>query len=302
MKSIFLLFLAIASTHSAKLDARAGIPIGGGFGSMEDVVVKETKRSCSEANKGLLRLDGGRLQYCNGKNWIQVTGHDIVENSQQNPASTCKEIALKFPTAPSGMYWLNPSPAVSNSQPFLAYCEMKAFGGGWTMCYTTDERAKPRTEVTFNSNLTYGIDGYRSDCNNIPFTEIMFVDHTTDHKAFFTRISDNLPPLTTLPNYNKIASTYGLWKGQGTVSSSFTGDYQLLICDHPFFTGFMVSGLTPPHTPPQCYKQCSHWCGDKISPYFRTSSTSANYLGVAFNVNGHFPNRVGNKLMSVGLR
>lgn len=302
MKSIFLLFLAIASTHSAKLDARAGIPIGGGFGSMEDVVVKETKRSCSEANKGLLRLDGGRLQYCNGKNWIQVTGHDIVENSQQNPARTCKEIALKFPTAPSGMYWLNPSPAVSNSQPFLAYCEMKAFGRGWTMCYTTDERAKPRTEVTFNSNLTYGIDGYRSDCNNIPFTEIMFVDHTTDHKAFFTRVSDNLPPLTTLPNYNKIASTYGTWIGQGTVSSSFDGKYQLLICDHSFFTGFMVSGLTPPHTTPECYKRCNSWCGDKISPYFRTSSTNANYLGVAFNVNGHFPNRVGNKLMSVGLR
>ena len=33
----------------------------------------------------MLRLDGGRLQYCNGKNWVQVTGHDIVENSQQNP-------------------------------------------------------------------------------------------------------------------------------------------------------------------------------------------------------------------------
>ena len=55
------------------------------FFCSQDVVVKETNRSCSEANKGLLRLDGGRLQYCNGKNWIQVTGHDIVENSRQNP-------------------------------------------------------------------------------------------------------------------------------------------------------------------------------------------------------------------------
>ena len=36
------------------------------------------------------------------------------------------------------------------------------------MCYTTDERARPRTEVRFNSNLMYGTDGYRSNCNNIP--------------------------------------------------------------------------------------------------------------------------------------
>lgn len=164
------------------------------------------------------------------------------------------------------------------------------------MCYTTDEKARPRTQVRFNRNLMYGTDGYRSNCNNIPFTEIMFVDHTTDHKAFFTRVSDNLPPLTTLPNYNKIASTYGLWRGQGTVSSSFAGKYQLLICDQLFFRGFMVSGFT------NCYKHCNNWCGDKTSPYFRTSTSHASYLGVAFNVNGHAPNRVGNKLMSVGLR
>ena len=36
------------------------------------------------------------------------------------------------------------------------------------MCYTTDEKARPRTEVRFNSKLMYGTDGYRSNCNNIP--------------------------------------------------------------------------------------------------------------------------------------
>ena len=36
------------------------------------------------------------------------------------------------------------------------------------MCYTTDEYAKPKTEVTYNSKFSFGTDGYRTDCNNIP--------------------------------------------------------------------------------------------------------------------------------------
>ena len=35
------------------------------------------------------------------------------------------------------------------------------------MCYTTDEYAKPRTEVTYNAKTPYGSDGYSTDCNNI---------------------------------------------------------------------------------------------------------------------------------------
>ena len=36
------------------------------------------------------------------------------------------------------------------------------------MCYTSDEYAKPKTEVTYNAKLPYGTDGYRTGCNNIP--------------------------------------------------------------------------------------------------------------------------------------
>ena len=35
------------------------------------------------------------------------------------------------------------------------------------MCYTTDEYAKPRTEVKYNATFPYGTDGYRTNCNNI---------------------------------------------------------------------------------------------------------------------------------------
>jgi len=35
------------------------------------------------------------------------------------------------------------------------------------MCYSTDNLVNPRTEVTYDKNLPYGIDGYRTDCNKI---------------------------------------------------------------------------------------------------------------------------------------
>jgi len=158
------------------------------------------------------------------------------------------------------------------------------------MCYTSADKPKPRTEVTYNPQLLYGSDGYRTNCNNIPFTEIIFMDHQTGGKAYFKRRS-NLP-IIAAPNYGKQGSAYGLWNGVGTNKAY---SYQLLICDHSFYSGFMVSGFTN-----NCYKHCDSWCSDTGSPYFRTASTHASYNGVAFNKNGH--RRAGPGLISVGLR
>jgi len=114
------------------------------------------------------------------------------------------------------------------------------------------------------------------------------VDETTGEKAFFTyKLSI---PLTAVENYR--AQLPGLWVGGGISDTSY--EYQLLICDMDFYSGFLISKYT------NCYKRCNHWCGDLTFPYFRSASTSSSYAGVAFNVNGHRP--LSRRLISVGLR
>ena len=123
----------------------------------------------------------------------------------------------------------------------------------------------------------------------IQFTEIIFVDHQTGSKVYFKQQEGQ--PITAALNYGNAADTYGLWDGFGT-SNAYS--YQLLICDIPFYSGFLVSGYTG-----SCDKHCHFWCGDLVSPYFRTAA-GLSYTGVAINSNGaHSLNK---RLMSVGLR
>ena len=125
----------------------------------------------------------------------------------------------------------------------------------------------------------------------LKFTEIIFINHQTGDKTYFKR-RDKVS-MTAAGSYGNAGNANGLWDGVGADN---TFPYQLLICDTAFFSGFFFSGYTG------CYKQCDSWCQDSTSMYFRTASADPDYGGVAFNTNGHRPNVVDSKLISVGLR
>lgn len=115
------------------------------------------------------------------------------------------------------------------------------------------------------------------------------MDEETGEMAFFSNQLDST--LVAAENYG--TQLTGLRVGGGIAETSY--EYQLLICDTNFFSGFFISGKYP-----NCYKQCGNWCGDTISPYFRSASTSSAFAGVAFNVNGY--RSLSRRLISVGLR
>ena len=92
----------------------------------------------------------------------------------------------------------------------------------------------------------------------------------------------------------KKADAYGLWTAGGVASTQYK--YQMLICNTTFYKGLHFSGFAN-----GCYKMCGSLCHDILTAYFRTSAVSdANYLGVAFNENGH--SRSLKRLISAGIR
>lgn len=95
---------------------------------------------------------------------------------RESPGRSCGEL-LSMGMTDSGVYWLKPD---GYTAPFQAYCDMKSFGGGWQMCYTTKYAAPHLTDeasLAYNASAPYKTDGYVSNCKHVPFNQLVFVLH-----------------------------------------------------------------------------------------------------------------------------
>ncbi|XP_068683439.1 L-rhamnose-binding lectin CSL1-like [Montipora foliosa] len=68
-----------SSHHSYQADPDY-ISIGDLIPDSKNVHVKEVAANCTSHIKGLLRMEGMRLQYCDGQQWVQIAGHPAVDN------------------------------------------------------------------------------------------------------------------------------------------------------------------------------------------------------------------------------
>ena len=204
----------------------------------------------------------------------------------------CQAILDADAEVESGIYWIDPD-GDTGQDPFQVYCDMDSHGGGWTMCYTEENMVHIKTETTFNVCLPYGTVGYRSDCRNIPFDSVLYVNHDNGQKAWFQRESGIKFTMEAV-GYNTSGEQLGYWLAKELASTAYK--YQLNICDEVWmWVGLMMTGYS------NCWKQCSDWCGDIGTEFYRTNGDDGTkYRGVAFKQNGH--GNVSYKTMSVGIR
>jgi hypothetical protein len=235
---------------------------------------------------------GSACVVSNGSGVIGATDVSDVAVSCGPALQSCRSIKTVYPDAPSGIYNVNPT----GNAVVEVYCDMSTEGGGWTMCYT-EKDAIVHVSSELVATQPFGTPGYRADCRNVPFTDVLYVNHDTDQIAWFSRQISGTLTLDAL-GYSAAGSGAGLFDGHGVASNSY--NYQLLVCDAGWMqVGLMMSGFIG------CYKSCGNWCSDMTTDYYRTDGDDGSYLpqefnGVSFAQNGH--GTVSYKVMSVGVR
>jgi hypothetical protein len=285
-------WIAVAVDGGAELGPRSRLLSAPSAGVAHAVPVS-TAPTCTGTGSIRWNPTAQTLEVCDDSAWVLVGGVGVrlVNGARQwadgSYAVSCEAYrngvgGVYTGDTGDGVYRIQP---VGASSPIDAHCDMTTDGGGWTLCYT-ESNGSVDFETQTSSAVAYGTDGYRADCRKIPFSEVLYVQHSTGNKAWFSRSGD-----VRIDAYPSSGSTWGLWTGHGAVSGS---TWQLMACNTSMYVGLFASGYTG-----SCYKSCGSWCSDTSSAYFRVYGSSS-YTGVAFNQNGH--TTLGNQVMSVGIR
>ncbi|MDM7481599.1 MAG: fibrinogen-like YCDxxxxGGGW domain-containing protein [Halomonas sp.] len=241
------------------------------------------------------------FQYRQPIRGLIVEGSTQPETETAQLYSSCLELKRAKPYTPSGYYVIYPSGTPAGQ---TVYCDMDTDGGGWTMWYTTDRYYAGKLASGYiNYSGQYGVSGYSVDLRSVPFNEVLYVDHASGEKDWFTRQTQGqivLGDYVFNGRLNLSGSTFGLWTGKGGANTSYP--YQLTVGDNVWMqVGLMMSGYSG-----GCWKSPDNWCLDTVTNFYRVDgegngvSDSNLYGGVAFRTNGH--RELGPRLISVGIR
>ena len=233
----------------------------------------------------------GQTEVC--LNDVDDNCNGVVDFESPCIKKDCLEILAAFPNEDSGLQYIDPD-GDGDGEPFQVYCDMDSHGGGWTMCYTEkNNTVHIKTETTYDAGKPFGTVGYRSDCRNISFNSVLYINHDSGQKAWFQRESAVKFTIAGV-GYNTSGEQLGEWIAKALASNGYK--YQMNVCDEGWmWVGLMITGHKG------CWKQCGSWCSDTNTEYYRLDGDpGGSYNGVAFNQNGH--TNVSYKTMSVGIR